>query len=697
MSFGYSIGDLIAIAGLIERIVVEVKSYKEAPHHFQRLAIELDFLSKVCHQAFHLVSSRVDEQARLERVRAIALQCLGPLQEFEEKMRRYENTLGPKDCSDNSRKGWVRSFKKRLHWSAIARHEVDELRAILTSEILAINTLLTMQNWESLRPGNTINNPFTDHLKALIITTQTASREIETCLVEAKAGSERLEKLVVAANLAQTENENTLKLVKENTEKTSSILDAVTDTMGVASSQLVRLFSLTEHLEIWIRTVVQYCNEISILSSEILTFYSQSTFENPFGIKMALPFQMCDTWEGLCRLLVVMFYNNPGLRLVERRRFVVMQSRTNMPIKPEHWSTSVVPGDSLNMSILLERLGSQSTGFACPRCDYVFDSISSSFRRRYQCPKCLLWSDTTDEAQLGISSDSSSLTVPVPPPEPVNWDSWTVQWRSRFLRPQALSRLRNSGMPFDRSPSSNTDDEDVDVSVFRRVHVIPFDGDLLRSLVRIGSECRDLVLNYSSHFEPNNPRLPPETVVEFKRLVQELNELKATGIYPLAELNARQSTKGHKEVLEQWIKRTAQVVYHSLADPLLRARVSHDEITEISQWLSNPAPLPPAASTPSRAKFTLDSFCDDYCRNQYFLRFAPRKTKVYLPSTQFTSHDGSECRLLFVDSDESYATTRGLKHISYKQRFYERALTASSILLQKVLIATSGAKRDTAS
>jgi hypothetical protein len=144
---GGSIGDLIAIAGLIERIVVEVKSYKEAPHHFQRLAIELDFLSKVCHQAFHLIPSRVDEQARLERVRAIALQCLGPLQDFEKKMRSYDNTLGPGNYIDKSKKGWIQSFKKRLHWSAIARHEVDELRAILTSEILAINTLLTMQNW----------------------------------------------------------------------------------------------------------------------------------------------------------------------------------------------------------------------------------------------------------------------------------------------------------------------------------------------------------------------------------------------------------------------------------------------------------------------------------------------------------------------------------------------------------------------
>ncbi|ENH64915.1 hypothetical protein FOC1_g10005684 [Fusarium oxysporum f. sp. cubense race 1] len=237
---GGSIGDLIAIAGLIERIVVEMKSYKEAPHHFQRLAIELDFLSKVCHQAFHLIPSRVGEQARL--------------------IRQY------------------------VH-----------LSLYLTS-----------------------NNPFADHLKALITTTETASHEIETYLLEAKAGSERLEKLVVAANLTHAEQENTLNLMEQNAEKTSMVLDAITNTVGAASSQLVRLFSFTEHLERWIKTVVQYCNEIIglvqrntriLLSLHDIVMRLESAmrapdvtcpvleFENLFGIKMALPYQMCDTWE----------------------------------------------------------------------------------------------------------------------------------------------------------------------------------------------------------------------------------------------------------------------------------------------------------------------------------------------------------------------------------------------------------------
>ncbi|KAM5386027.1 uncharacterized protein FOBCDRAFT_208364 [Fusarium oxysporum Fo47] len=681
---GGSIGDLIAIAGLIERIVVEVKSYKEAPHHFQRLAIELDFLSKVCHQAFHLIPSRVGEQARLERVRAIALQCLGPLQDFEKKMRSYDNTLGPGNCIGKSKQGWIQNFKKRLHWSAIARHEVDELRAILTSEILAINTLLTMQNWESLTPKNTTNNPFADHLKALITTTETASREIETYLLEAKAGSERLEKLVVAANLTHAEQENTVNLMEQNAEKTSMVLDAITNTVEAASSQLVRLFSLTEHLERWIKTVVQYCNEIIglvqrntriLLSLHDIVMRLESAmrapgvtcpvleFENPFGIKMALPYQMCDTWEGLCRLLVVMFYNKPGLRLVERRRFVVMQSRSNMPIKPQDWSTSVAPGDSLNMSILLERLGRQSTTFPCPRCDHVFNSTKSDFQRGYQCPKCLLWSDTVDGAQLGISSDSSSLTVPVPPPEPVHWDSWNGQWRSRFRHPQALSRLRNSGMPFDRSPTASTEDEEVDVSAFRRVHVVPFEGDLLRSLIRIGSRCRDVVLKYSAKFEPNNPRLPPETILEFKRLIQEMKELKATGIYPLAELSARQGTKSHKEVLEHWIKRTAQVIYHPLDDPLFRARVSHDEIWAIHQWLGNPAPH---ELTPTITQLGPGSFRDEYCRNQHSQRFATRQTNAYFPSAQHAFQSGSKWTLESRGSNGRYGTEWNIEDELYK-------------------------------
>lgn len=150
--------DILAIAGTIERIFGEIKSYREAPDHFRRLAVELDFLGKVCNQVFTLQPTLPDEWAQVERLRAISMQCLGPLHSFEEKMRSYHNTFGiqaDQTCTPSTSCSWtIRDLRhrkarvaQRLHWSAIARHEVDELRAILTSEILAINTILTMNNW----------------------------------------------------------------------------------------------------------------------------------------------------------------------------------------------------------------------------------------------------------------------------------------------------------------------------------------------------------------------------------------------------------------------------------------------------------------------------------------------------------------------------------------------------------------------
>ncbi|KAI1035601.1 hypothetical protein LB504_005941 [Fusarium proliferatum] len=91
---------------------------------------------------------------------------------------------------------------------------------------------------------------------------------------------------------------------------------------------------------------------------------------------------------------------------------------------------------------------------------------------------------------------------------------------------------------------------------------------------------------------------------------QELNELKATGVYPLAELSA---TSRDKES-ERGPRMTAQIVaYHPIHDPLFQARVSHDEIWGFAQWMSSP---PRLDLTPSLVELGSGSFLDEYCRDQ---------------------------------------------------------------------------------
>jgi len=140
---------MIAIVNSTNRIIYEVNSYRSDPHHFQRLSIELGFISKVCTQILSLEPSLPSETIQLQRIRAIVMQCLGPIQDFEKKMRRYDRSLAT-DAWKNENKGVgerVKEYKRRLHWSMIERKEVDELRAILASEILAVNTLLSVQEW----------------------------------------------------------------------------------------------------------------------------------------------------------------------------------------------------------------------------------------------------------------------------------------------------------------------------------------------------------------------------------------------------------------------------------------------------------------------------------------------------------------------------------------------------------------------
>ena len=140
MSFGYGIGDVLAILNLFERVAHEVRNYRDAPRHFQHLAFELQQLQKTIQQLLQVEPDSHEEQERLEHIRAIALYCLHPLQAFMDKMRPSEKALGHVRSV-----GTLSSIGKRLHWSLVTKGDVEELRATLLSQMIAINTLMGME------------------------------------------------------------------------------------------------------------------------------------------------------------------------------------------------------------------------------------------------------------------------------------------------------------------------------------------------------------------------------------------------------------------------------------------------------------------------------------------------------------------------------------------------------------------------
>lgn len=88
MNFGFGVGDVIAVVGLIERIAREMQQYHGAPRHFQALQVELGFMKTTLSRVLQIQPQSPDETASIEQIRAIALYCQQPLLDFIEKMRR---------------------------------------------------------------------------------------------------------------------------------------------------------------------------------------------------------------------------------------------------------------------------------------------------------------------------------------------------------------------------------------------------------------------------------------------------------------------------------------------------------------------------------------------------------------------------------------------------------------------------------
>ncbi|KAK3897394.1 hypothetical protein C8A05DRAFT_19829 [Staphylotrichum tortipilum] len=87
-----SAGEVITILGLVERVAVEFRNYKDAPEDFQNLGVELDLLRSTLRHVLPLRPKDNDERLTLNKVRAIAAHCLQPLQAMADKLRAREGS-----------------------------------------------------------------------------------------------------------------------------------------------------------------------------------------------------------------------------------------------------------------------------------------------------------------------------------------------------------------------------------------------------------------------------------------------------------------------------------------------------------------------------------------------------------------------------------------------------------------------------
>ncbi|KAF5588330.1 general transcriptional corepressor ssn6 [Fusarium subglutinans] len=371
MSFGYAVGDVIAILGLFERIAIELRNYKGAPMHFQRLYVELDLMHSTLKHVMMLEPESPTEHQTMEKVRAIIMHCKQPLQSMAEKMRAKESSLGHFKTTRS-----LSSIGTRLHWSMIAQGDVEDLRKTILSQMAAINILLSVQQMNriehiALQSRNIGTSQFlilekhantiAGHASNILTITSRTQSAIDTLAVDANTNAEAQSKQANMINKNLNAIEKTMLGLAQKSENTTGMVRRQTAFLGRHVKILFRvmqnlkdLFKLHMLLDITaqLKHIIRAIEAIPLhLTLDIVRL------DDAHGESWALPLQACTTWRSFNDMLRFVVYanNRPGADYITQNLFNVLNAKTGKHVDHETWAMSVKPGFHVEQAMVVRR------------------------------------------------------------------------------------------------------------------------------------------------------------------------------------------------------------------------------------------------------------------------------------------------------------------------------------------------------
>ncbi|KAI0808513.1 hypothetical protein GGR55DRAFT_680199 [Xylaria sp. FL0064] len=445
MSFGFAIGDVIAVLGLFERVAVELRNYKNAPTHFQQLGVELELLHSTLKHVLCLSPEDAAEAKTLEQIRAIVMHCLPPIQALVGKMRSKQSSLG----HYRSRRS-LSNIGTRLHWSMIAQKDVEDLRTTLLSEMVAINMLLSAQQLNHIRnlslkirdSKSAQSAPVVEQSRALVektskildilSTTPSAITELRSiATMQAEEQSKQLG--VLDQSLADfTAHLNMLSLSVANG---SALLRRHMSFMRRASNSMFSVLQNMKSLLILLatcskemlsaigrntRALLDVANQMKRIARAIEAIPLHLTLDiirldDALGESWALPLQACTTWTSFRDLLLNVVYANsrPGASLIADNLFVINLAKTGRILSQNEWSNAVKSGLHIEQAMIISRddrsdatsLGRnnharEKEGCPYPDCTGLISEQPDSQLIMKRCSACERWSQISKHSPL---------------------------------------------------------------------------------------------------------------------------------------------------------------------------------------------------------------------------------------------------------------------------------------------------------
>jgi hypothetical protein len=137
MSFGFAVGDFIAVGKLVCDIVSSLRSIGGASSEYQELIRRLESLDQTLCHALRL-ELKAGPSDILNSITFEVQSCRAPLDELLLSIRKYQKTLGQRSVSHI-----VRATADKLSWTFLRKHDIKKLEASIDRHVNNINMLLT--------------------------------------------------------------------------------------------------------------------------------------------------------------------------------------------------------------------------------------------------------------------------------------------------------------------------------------------------------------------------------------------------------------------------------------------------------------------------------------------------------------------------------------------------------------------------
>lgn len=142
MSFGFSVGDFLAVGKLIADITSCLKETGGSKTEYQDLVRELDCLRQAL---VHLERFQPHDSVDADSIRFTALSCKRPLEDFLRRLQRYDASLG----SSAAGPSWKVPLDK-VRFMLSQKDDIRKLQSYLSVHVGTLNILLAEHGLESL-------------------------------------------------------------------------------------------------------------------------------------------------------------------------------------------------------------------------------------------------------------------------------------------------------------------------------------------------------------------------------------------------------------------------------------------------------------------------------------------------------------------------------------------------------------------